>query len=237
MVDVTAKPLTRRIATARCSVVTEADAGEVLRDRLGRPRRRRGGPGGRGPGGEADSGVDPAVPPDPLDRVSREGRGRGAPHRHQRHDGDRRAHRGRDGGPHGLRRHGPGTARPSSAVDPGASVEDLTLWHKSGGRSGVWERQRICSTGWKAPSPRFAFARIISTSLQDFLNFPCISSQMRTSLCYLFVMSRMTNIHRGRSEGRPPVDRGRFGSLGPGRGRRPAGPARARPGPPPDRDR
>ena len=27
------------------------------------------------------------------------------------------------------------------AVDPGASVEDLTLWHKSGGRSGVWERR------------------------------------------------------------------------------------------------
>jgi cyclic pyranopterin phosphate synthase len=25
-------------------------------------------------------------------------------------------------------------------VDPEASVEDLTLWHKSGGRSGVWER-------------------------------------------------------------------------------------------------
>jgi cyclic pyranopterin phosphate synthase len=25
-------------------------------------------------------------------------------------------------------------------VDPRASVEDLTLWHKSGGRSGVWER-------------------------------------------------------------------------------------------------
>ena len=25
-------------------------------------------------------------------------------------------------------------------VDPGVSVEDLTLWHKSGGRSGVWER-------------------------------------------------------------------------------------------------
>jgi len=25
-------------------------------------------------------------------------------------------------------------------VDPFASVEDLTLWHKSGGRSGVWER-------------------------------------------------------------------------------------------------
>jgi cyclic pyranopterin monophosphate synthase len=25
-------------------------------------------------------------------------------------------------------------------IDPCASVEDLTLWHKSGGRSGVWER-------------------------------------------------------------------------------------------------
>jgi len=25
-------------------------------------------------------------------------------------------------------------------VDPYASVEDLTLWHKSGGRSGVWDR-------------------------------------------------------------------------------------------------
>lgn len=25
-------------------------------------------------------------------------------------------------------------------VDPDASVEDLTLWHKSGGRSGVWQR-------------------------------------------------------------------------------------------------
>jgi cyclic pyranopterin monophosphate synthase len=26
-------------------------------------------------------------------------------------------------------------------VDPEASVEELTLWHKSGGRSGTWERQ------------------------------------------------------------------------------------------------
>ena len=25
-------------------------------------------------------------------------------------------------------------------VDPRASVDDLTLWHKSGGRSGVWQR-------------------------------------------------------------------------------------------------
>ncbi|HVX21876.1 MAG TPA: cyclic pyranopterin monophosphate synthase MoaC [Acidimicrobiales bacterium] len=26
------------------------------------------------------------------------------------------------------------------AVDPAASVDDLTLWHKSGGRSGTWQR-------------------------------------------------------------------------------------------------
>ena len=25
-------------------------------------------------------------------------------------------------------------------VDPEASIEELTLWHKSGGRSGNWER-------------------------------------------------------------------------------------------------
>jgi molybdenum cofactor biosynthesis enzyme len=25
-------------------------------------------------------------------------------------------------------------------VDPAVSIEDLTLWHKSGGRSGDWER-------------------------------------------------------------------------------------------------
>jgi molybdenum cofactor biosynthesis enzyme len=26
-------------------------------------------------------------------------------------------------------------------LDPTASIEDLTLWHKSGGRSGDWERR------------------------------------------------------------------------------------------------
>jgi cyclic pyranopterin phosphate synthase len=34
-------------------------------------------------------------------------------------------------------------------VDPGASVEDLTLWHKSGGRSGAWDRP---TGGWPEPS-------------------------------------------------------------------------------------
>jgi cyclic pyranopterin monophosphate synthase len=26
------------------------------------------------------------------------------------------------------------------SIDPQASIEDLTLWHKSGGRSGIWDR-------------------------------------------------------------------------------------------------
>jgi cyclic pyranopterin phosphate synthase len=30
--------------------------------------------------------------------------------------------------------------QPLLAVDPRSSIEDLTLWHKSGGRSGTWER-------------------------------------------------------------------------------------------------
>jgi cyclic pyranopterin monophosphate synthase len=33
-------------------------------------------------------------------------------------------------------------------VDPLASVNDLTLWHKSGGRSGTWER----GSEWEPPS-------------------------------------------------------------------------------------
>jgi cyclic pyranopterin phosphate synthase len=30
--------------------------------------------------------------------------------------------------------------QPVLEVDPRASIEELTLWHKSGGRSGVWQR-------------------------------------------------------------------------------------------------
>ncbi len=37
--------------------------------------------------------------------------------------------------------------QPLSAVDPGTSIEELTLWHKSGGRSGVWQRAGDGSAG------------------------------------------------------------------------------------------
>ena len=37
--------------------------------------------------------------------------------------------------------------QPLLDVDPRASVEDLTLWHKSGGRSGTWHRPQWGSGG------------------------------------------------------------------------------------------
>ena len=38
-------------------------------------------------------------------------------------------------------------------VDPEASVEELTLWHKSGGRSGNWERQGPEGRLTRTPAP------------------------------------------------------------------------------------
>ena len=38
-------------------------------------------------------------------------------------------------------------------VDPEASVEELTLWHKSGGRSGNWERQGAEGRLTRTPAP------------------------------------------------------------------------------------
>jgi cyclic pyranopterin monophosphate synthase len=38
-------------------------------------------------------------------------------------------------------------------VDPDASVEELTLWHKSGGRSGNWERQGAEGRLTRTPAP------------------------------------------------------------------------------------
>jgi len=32
-------------------------------------------------------------------------------------------------------------------VDPAASIEQLTLWHKSGGRSGEWSRTSLDGLG------------------------------------------------------------------------------------------
>lgn len=37
--------------------------------------------------------------------------------------------------------------------DPGAFLTTLALWHKSGGRSGTWEREHPCSSGPEPSAP------------------------------------------------------------------------------------
>ena len=54
-------------------------------------------------------------------------------------------------------------------VDPRASVEDLTLWHKSGGRSGVWERPATTASGADlnlASDPSAGCTRCVDTADQ-----------------------------------------------------------------------
>jgi len=136
MVDVTAKPLTHRVAVAKCSIVTSTDMAELLRDGeiVGAARIA---------GMQAatlTSSLIPLCHPIRIDRVTV------------------------DFGvvPRGVEisavtevveRTGVEMEALSACavagltllaavigVDPGASIEQLTLWHKSGGRSGDWQR-------------------------------------------------------------------------------------------------
>ncbi len=140
MVDVTAKPLTRRVALAKCVVVTSADAPKAL--------------------GEAADGLDPVegarfagiqaakqtstlIPlchPIRLDRVAVDVVVEG--HRIEISAVTEIVERT------GVEMEAL-TACAFAAltivttllpVDPEARIEELTLWHKSGGRSGNWER-------------------------------------------------------------------------------------------------
>jgi cyclic pyranopterin phosphate synthase len=151
MVDVTGKPMTRRVAVAKCAVVTSADTAQVLR--------------------EAPDGID-------IIEAARVAGMQGAkltwsliPLCHSIHiDGvDVRV----DVQPHRFdvmartevtERTGvemealtacaiAGTSLVKAIVefDPEVSIEELTLWHKSGGRSGDWHRPgpdgRLTRTG------------------------------------------------------------------------------------------
>ena len=141
MVDVTAKPLTRRLAVARCAVVTTVDAVAAL--------------------GDAGNGMDPVeaarvagiqaakqtsslVPlchSIRVDHVAVDVEVSHAPdrdhcgHRDRRTD---RAWRWRPSPPVPLPAS-PWSVRCSSSTRK-SSMEELTLWHKSGGRSGDWQR-------------------------------------------------------------------------------------------------
>ncbi len=147
MVDITAKAVTRRLALARCVVITTADATLVL-------AQRRGGIDvvevARFAGVQAAKKTSSLIPlchPVRLDRVIVEV----------------------DVAPQCVtisalteivERTGVEmealTACATSAlsllnvlldVDPGASIEQLTLWHKSGGRSGDWSRTNLHEPG------------------------------------------------------------------------------------------
>ena len=146
MVDVTAKPLTRRVALAKCVVVTSADATKVLAEDPDGPD----GPDGLNAvegarfagiqGAKQTSSLIPLCHPIRIDRVAV--------------DVAVDAHRieisaiteivERTGVEMEALTACAITALTIIAslvpVDPEASMEDLTLWHKSGGRSGTWER-------------------------------------------------------------------------------------------------
>ena len=140
MVDVTAKPLTRRVALARCTVITTADATRVLSEN---PDGLDAAQGARFAGIQAAKQTASLIPlchPIRLDRVMVDV----AVDVHKIEISAVTEIVERTGVEMEAL-----TACAFAAlslvkalihVDPHASIEDLTLWHKSGGRSGNWER-------------------------------------------------------------------------------------------------
>jgi len=147
MVDITGKAVTRRLALARCLVVTAADAKRILAS-------RRGGMDvvevARVSGIQAAKQTSSLIPlchPLRLDRVSV--------------DVDVAIHRVTVSAlTEIVERTGVEMEALTACavcalsllkavveVDPAASIEQLTLWHKSGGRSGEWSRTSLDGLG------------------------------------------------------------------------------------------
>ena len=141
MVDVMGKPKTHRIAVARAAVVLSADLSELLPPRMGGAGRdHRGCPLHRHLGSHTDGEAHPA-----LSRHRGRFRDRRGPPFVTAFRGgvDRTDHRSAQTGVEMEAL----TASAMTALslvgafqnpDPSVSVEEMTLWHKSGGRSGVW---------------------------------------------------------------------------------------------------
>ena len=153
MVDITGKSVTRRLALARCLVITAADANRVLAShRAGMDVVEVARVSGMQAAKQTSS-LIPLCHPVRLDRVAVEV----------------------DVTPHCVtvsalaeivERTGVEmealTACAMCAlsllkvfveVDPAASMEQLTLWHKSGGRSGEWSRTSLVGLGPARPVP------------------------------------------------------------------------------------
>jgi cyclic pyranopterin monophosphate synthase len=140
MVDVTAKPLTRRVALAKCVVVTSADATTVLG---ATPEGLDAVEGARFAGIQAAKQTSSLIPlchPIRLDRVAVDVAVDG--HRIEISAVTEIVERT------GVEMEALTACAVAALtivttlipVDPDASIEDLTIWHKSGGRSGHWER-------------------------------------------------------------------------------------------------
>jgi cyclic pyranopterin phosphate synthase len=163
MVDVMDKPLTRRVALAKCVVVTSADAIAVLGDL---PDGLDAVQGARFAGIQAAKQTSSLIPlchPIRIDRVTV--------------DVTLEVHRIEISAVTEIvERTGVEMEALTAcalagltilttliSVDPEASIEDLTLWHKSGGRSGNWERSgpdaRLTRESSEAETPNVASGR------------------------------------------------------------------------------
>jgi cyclic pyranopterin phosphate synthase len=141
MVDVTAKPLTRRVAVAKCSVATTADATQVLGEAKEGLDLVQGARFAGIQGAKMTSALIPLCHPIRLDRVEL--------------DVTVDVHRIEISAVTEIvERTGVEMEALTACavcalclvealmeVDPEVSIEHLTLWHKSGGRSGNWERR------------------------------------------------------------------------------------------------
>jgi cyclic pyranopterin phosphate synthase len=140
MVDVTAKPLTRRVALARCAVVTAADATKVLGET---PDGLNAVEGARFAGIQAAKQTASLIPlchPIRIDRVTVDV----AVEVHKIEISAVTEIVERTGvemeALTACAVAGLALVQALIHADPEASIEELTLWHKSGGRSGDWER-------------------------------------------------------------------------------------------------
>jgi cyclic pyranopterin monophosphate synthase len=153
MVDVMAKPLTRRVALAKCAVVTAADATKVLGESTDGPDAIE---GARFAGIQAAKQTALLIPlchPIRTDRVMVDV----AVDVHKIEISAVTEIVERTGVEMEAL-----TACAFAAlslvkalihVDPHASIEELTLWHKSGGRSGTWERNGPGGGLTRSPAP------------------------------------------------------------------------------------
>jgi cyclic pyranopterin phosphate synthase len=140
MVDVTAKPLTRRLAVARCAVVTTVDAVAALGDTGSGVDPVEAARVAGMQGAKQTSSLIPLCHPIRIDHVSVDVEV--SPHRIEITAVTAVTERT------GVEMEALTACAVAGLtlvcslleVDPEVTMEELTLWHKSGGRSGDWQR-------------------------------------------------------------------------------------------------